>query len=210
MLATSLEYHAMRSLSLGITVIVYSMLSALALEEPKTGAVFGDSFDCEGKLLCCTGAGYRNFLLFRVFTVAHYGDPEEMPAEDTTPEKRLQHWRESRAPRALVLRMMRNVGADRFVSGQRDAMDRAGYDGKNRKAYIATFDRSAKKGEEIHVLAPGDGWLVMVWAGEEVGRWQDQALVDAVWSVWLHPISECSNPEALVTSTEDCTQKETA
>ena len=191
-----------------VVPVVCILLAGGPVTEPKTGAEFPESVRMEGHTLCCTGTGYRSFLLFRVFAMAHYGDPEAMPEDETTPEQRLKHWRESKAPHALVLRMMRNVGADRFMGGQVDAMDRAGYHGKNREAYISAFNRGAKKGDEIKVSTPGDGWLVLVWAGEEVGRWQDEALTAAVWSVWLAEESECSNPEALVERNEGCSAAE--
>lgn len=195
--------------SLLLPVLACCLLLGTTVEEPKTGETFPESIQSAGETLCCTGTGYRNFMMFRVFALAHYGAPDAMPARETNTAQRWRHWRETTAARALVLRMMRHVGGERFKSGQQDAMDRAGYHGPNREAYIAAFDRSAKKGDEIHVYVPGDDWLVLVWAGEEVGRWQDQALVEAVWGVWLAEDSECSNPEALVERIQDCTNKET-
>jgi hypothetical protein len=189
---------------LAVLVLLAAAPVFAEIEEPKTGVTFPEMIEEADTTLCCTGVGHMTKFLIKVFGVAHYGAADALPETSASTEERWQHWRETDAAKALVIRFVRGVGAGRMVNGQKDALDKHGYDGPNYDSYVAAYNRDIADGDRLRVIANGKGEIAVYWNDAQAGRWQDPALAAAVWRAWMAQDSTANNPADLVARDPDC------
>ncbi len=191
----------------GILLLAATVMAA-EVEEPKTEVTFPASIEKADSTLCCTGTGYMTKFFVKVFAAAHYGAVNDLPDPAADTKARWKHWQKSGAAKALILHFVHNVGADRMLKAQREALREDKYTGPNRESYIAIYDRDIKAGDRLQLLARDEETIAVYWNGERAGQWKDPVLIDTIWKDWMADNSQVNNPEDLVARAGDCNRED--
>ncbi|MFP4502696.1 MAG: chalcone isomerase family protein [Candidatus Hydrogenedentota bacterium] len=185
-------------------IVLAATVMAAEVEEPKTGVTFPASIEKGDSTLCCTGTGYMTKFFVKVFAAAHYGAANDLPDPAADTRDKWKHWQKSGTAKALTLHFVHNVGADRMLKAQREALREDKYTGPNRESYIAIYDRDIKVDDRLLLLARDEETIAVYWNGERAGQWKDPALIDTIWKDWMADNSQVNNPEDLVARDGDC------
>ncbi|MCC6144703.1 MAG: chalcone isomerase family protein [Candidatus Hydrogenedentes bacterium] len=172
-----------------IGLLAVSMaLAAVAVaeyKEPKTGAHFDSSLQIGESTVECTGVDYRSKWTFKVYGIAHYGDPANSPGDKVSAREKRAYWIQATAAKAFVLKFVRSVDGETIRDAWSEAMRNAEYSGPNGESLLKAFRDPVEEGETIAFTAAADGTLAALKNGEKLGEWKDPALVRALWATWL-------------------------
>jgi hypothetical protein len=154
-------------------------------KEPKTGTHFDGSISVGDTEVECTGVSYRSKWTFKVYGIAHYGDPAKTPAPTASASDKRMYWIQMNAAKAFVLKFVRTVDAESIREAWAEAMKSAEYKGPNGDALLKAFSDPVREGESITFKAAPDGTLTAMKNDATLGEWKDPALVRALWATWL-------------------------
>jgi len=183
-------------LALATVLAVFAAGDATVIE-PETGETFPTEIEVDGNTLMLTGADRRTYRGHAVYAIAHYGAPDAAPAA-ASPRQAREHWIESSAPKAFILKGTRDVPARGIRWSWTDSLIRVDYRGNNRNEFVSAFQEDFTEDAVLRLEADGNGQLRAVMNGEEIGAWNDAELVRAVWAVSLGEDSELESPGDLV------------
>lgn len=182
---------------LGLLASCLLLLTAATVQEPASGVTFPDTLQCASTPLTCTGVGLRMKLFFKIYAIAHYGDPAAAPKVDA-PQQRLDGWIAADAAKAFTLKFTYDVPKEKMIAAWSEGFDGENYHGPERQAFVDAFTTDLPKGTELRFVAEPGGALTAEKDGKSLGHWQAAPLVKALWSIWMGPHSPLGDKNALV------------
>lgn len=177
-----------------IALLVATLLGAVFSSAARAVEVAGVHVDERAKVggaeLVLNGAGLRSKLFFKVYVAALYAPKKTASAADLM---------DSREPRRMVLRLMRDISADTLIGALDEGLranlgeaERAALkDDSERFAALMRNVGNAKEGDSISIDFTPQGTLVGI-NGQARGSVAGTAFGNALLRVWLgeHPAQQ--------------------
>jgi len=171
--------------AVAVSALVFAVTAwAETVTEPKTEQSFSATIEHNGATLECTGTTYRSKFFFKAYAFAHYGALDEAPETDNA-DKLLQYWIEAKAPKAIHLKLVRDISASQMRDAIEDAFDEVGYTGEPREVFLTDFAEDYPEGSEVLLVANAKNTLRGYRKGKLMGEWEDAELIHALWQTWL-------------------------
>ena len=179
--------------------LIAALVASTEVTEPHTGTDFDTWLDVDGVELVLTGVDHRRVMGRDAYAVAHYATAKLAQAgEGLSPDERLTHYRNAPSGKAIVFRgVYRKVPARGIRWSWKQHFERL--DVPPHEEFIAAFDAPFRRGERLYFLATEDDRLTVYHDAEQLGTWEDAALVRAFWDMCLGPATEVETPRNLVT-----------
>lgn len=147
--------------------------------------------------LAFTGQSERVFLLFQVYTIAHYAEAGGRPPLS------LENVVEDGRAKAIVIRFKRKLGRERIRDEFADSIRRNGEPEwlaeaeSTIAAFIGAIDRDARAGDELVFYWLPGGRLFAEFNGERSFAATDTAFARLIWSIWFGDDPVCDRDELL-------------
>jgi hypothetical protein len=179
-------------------LLVLAGVASAEYKEPKTGTHFDGSIQVGETMVECTGVDYRSKWTFKVYGIAHYGDPGSAPGETAGAKEKRKYWIQASAAKAFVLKFVRTIDAASIREAWSEAMKSADYKGPNGEALLKVFSDPVNEGDSITFTAAADGTLTALKNDKTLGEWKDPGLVRALWATWLGRNPVVNDADSLV------------
>jgi hypothetical protein len=177
------------------------------LQEPSTDLVFPleRPHPRAEAPLTLTGVGVRKKLFFKVYAMGLYVDAERIrealaPWKGQSAERLVEDegiYRallDADADRLVVMRFVRDVGAESMRDALADALERGSVPANDpaREAFLALWTETLADGEEVTLLFGADGRIVVRRDGRAVGEVDSPRVSRSVLASWLgtDPVSD--------------------
>ena len=158
-------------------------------EEFPATLILNDPADASSVALRATGTGLRKKAWFKVYAACFYVRADVELGED--PFIALI---DGDFEKAITMRFLRDVGADKIMNAFRDGIRKTLSEGHDEavEAFVDLWADPVKKGEELVIrYRPGKG-LTGYKGAQPLGGIEDLEVITAIWATWFgdEPISE--------------------
>lgn len=207
-------------LVLSIIILFASALFAEKVIEDSTDLQFEKNIKFSGEEgapdMVCTGTGVRKKAIFKVYGAAIYVEPagakavlakympkdrpedmEDFGEELAENDKFWNDFLEGDFHKVVVMRFVRDVGADSIVGAYNDGFavnlkDKSEEAKKAVKDFIAFFKDEIKDGQDMTLRVAPDGTLLVDYAGKYRGSIKNKTVAVAILKNWFgkDPISD--------------------